>query len=365
MANSISGNCRIAGATITYSGAASGSVVADGSGNFTIPGLSDGGYFLTPSLTGYFFFPKVMNRTLVGADITNCLFDNVLIPFNIYTEQAYDSAYVADANPIDPGNWDTATTFNPLQTLNFTIRPSSPGGSCISLLDGFGDVTGDAYAFLHIVSMVDNSQLGLLNLCDIDVTNFYEIFLTRSGATLNFALDDGSGELASGSTSYVPNFTVRIEYIQGVLSAYINNVLLLSHATTDSTTGSSGIEMEPVSATSDDQAIDFAEGSITFVAPNFMISGNIGDIGGEQVNLTGTQTRSTNADGAGDYSFSGCVAGPYTITPVPPLGDNVFTPTQRGVTVSSADIPSVDFIFGPAPSQGFGGDLGFKEDFNF
>lgn len=359
----ITGNTRVAGASVAYSGGASGTVTADGSGNFTISAVPIGtDYFLTPSKTGYTFFPEVMKRTLVGADVTNCLFDNILIPFNSYTEQAYESAYVANVNPITPANWDTVTGLDPLKILNSTIQASTVN-SCISLLDGFGDITGDAYAFMHVSSMVDNSSVGLLTLSDIDSITFYEIYLTRSGSSLTLSLGDGTGLLASGSTSYAANFTVRIEYIQGTLTAYINNTSVLSAATTNATTGSSGIEIEVSAATTDDQVIDFAEGSITYVAPNYTISGNIGDTNNETVNLTGTQTRSTFAAGFGDYSFAGCVAGPYTVTPVPPPGF-VFTPTSRNVTVSTADVPNIDFTIGPAPPSG-SGDSDFSFEFKF
>lgn len=68
---SISGNAGVAGATVSYSGTSSGSVTADGSGNFTIPSLINGGTFtITPSLTGYSFSPTFASETLSGANIT-------------------------------------------------------------------------------------------------------------------------------------------------------------------------------------------------------------------------------------------------------------------------------------------------------
>ena len=66
---SISGNAGIAGATITYSGTASGSVKADSTGTYTISSLSNGTYTLTPSLTGYTFSPTSVSKTISGANI--------------------------------------------------------------------------------------------------------------------------------------------------------------------------------------------------------------------------------------------------------------------------------------------------------
>lgn len=72
--HSISGNAGIAGATVAWSGTASGSTTADGSGNYTIPSLADGPYTITPSKTGYTFAPTSQNETVAGADITGVNF---------------------------------------------------------------------------------------------------------------------------------------------------------------------------------------------------------------------------------------------------------------------------------------------------
>lgn len=71
---SISGNAGIANATVSYSGTASGSVTADGSGNYSIQGLPNGGYTITPSLPGFTFSPTSQNETVNGANITGVNF---------------------------------------------------------------------------------------------------------------------------------------------------------------------------------------------------------------------------------------------------------------------------------------------------
>ena len=70
----ISGNAGVPGATITYSGSASGTVTADSTGTFTIPNLATGSYTLTPSLTGYTFTPSSSAQTIAGASIFNANF---------------------------------------------------------------------------------------------------------------------------------------------------------------------------------------------------------------------------------------------------------------------------------------------------
>jgi hypothetical protein len=70
----VSGNAGIAGATVAYVGVVSGSVTADGAGNFTLLELPDGDYTITPSKTGYTFSPASANETVSGADITGVNF---------------------------------------------------------------------------------------------------------------------------------------------------------------------------------------------------------------------------------------------------------------------------------------------------
>jgi hypothetical protein len=71
---SISGSAGVAGATVSYTGTSSGSTTADGSGNYTISGLSNGSYTITPSLTGYSFSPTNASETISGSSITGVNF---------------------------------------------------------------------------------------------------------------------------------------------------------------------------------------------------------------------------------------------------------------------------------------------------
>jgi inhibitor of cysteine peptidase len=71
---SISGNAGIAGATVAWTGTSSGSTIADGSGNFTTSGLSNGPYTITPSKTGYTFSPTSSAQTVSGSNISGVNF---------------------------------------------------------------------------------------------------------------------------------------------------------------------------------------------------------------------------------------------------------------------------------------------------
>ena len=77
---SISGSAGVAGATVAWSGTSSGSTTADGSGNYTISGLANGSYTITPSLIGYTFSPTSSNQTVSGGNITGVNFVATLTP---------------------------------------------------------------------------------------------------------------------------------------------------------------------------------------------------------------------------------------------------------------------------------------------
>jgi hypothetical protein len=70
----ISGNAGVPGATISYSGATSGSVTADGSGNYTLPNLANGMYTITPSKAGVSFNPHSSEVTVSNGNITGINF---------------------------------------------------------------------------------------------------------------------------------------------------------------------------------------------------------------------------------------------------------------------------------------------------
>ena len=81
-----SGTTGLAGVTITLSGASQGTATSDSAGNYTISGLVNGGYTLTPALTGFIFSPSSLAQTINSANITAANFTatpNTLPTFSI------------------------------------------------------------------------------------------------------------------------------------------------------------------------------------------------------------------------------------------------------------------------------------------
>jgi hypothetical protein len=69
--STISGNAGVGNAVVNYTGTSSGSVTANSSGAYSIPGLASGTYQLTPSLSGYKFTPSTISVPFTGNTTEN------------------------------------------------------------------------------------------------------------------------------------------------------------------------------------------------------------------------------------------------------------------------------------------------------
>jgi hypothetical protein len=76
-AYNVSGNAGVAGATVSDG---TNSVTADGLGYYTLPGLANGSYTITPSKTGYTFSPVNASEAVNDLDITGVSFTATQTP---------------------------------------------------------------------------------------------------------------------------------------------------------------------------------------------------------------------------------------------------------------------------------------------
>jgi hypothetical protein len=65
-----SGGGALSGVTVTLSGDATGTTTTDSNGNYSFTGLANGGYTITPSMTGYTFSPTSIGVTVNNADVS-------------------------------------------------------------------------------------------------------------------------------------------------------------------------------------------------------------------------------------------------------------------------------------------------------
>jgi len=88
----------------------------------------------------------------------------------------------------------------------------------------------------------------------------------------------------------------------------------------------------------------------------YSISGSVTSTGsGATVTLSGAASATVTADGSGNYTFTGLANGSYTVTPS--KSGYSFTPPNRGVTVSGANVTGQDFT-----ATGGGYDYAFLDD---
>src|SRR5262249_54752901 len=84
--------------------------------------------------------------------------------------------------------------------------------------------------------------------------------------------------------------------------------------------------------------------NFTIQAVTFSISGNISPAAsgsGATVSLSGTASAKVAADSSGNYTFTGLVAGWYTVTPS--RAGFTFTPANQPVTISSSNVTGINF----------------------
>lgn len=97
------------GASLSLAGVASATTIADGSGKYTLSGLANGRYAITPSKDGYSFSPASQAVTINDADVTEVNF--------------------------------TATAVHPTYTISGSLSPASAGEGATITLSGAASLT--------------------------------------------------------------------------------------------------------------------------------------------------------------------------------------------------------------------------------
>lgn len=125
------------GATIALAGAATNTVLADASGNYTFTGLANGSYTVTPSKAGVIFTPASQTFNINGANQTGINFSAQAAPtwsISGTISPAADGSgttvmLTGAANAIATGDPSGSYAFSGLADGNYTITPSKGGYS--------------------------------------------------------------------------------------------------------------------------------------------------------------------------------------------------------------------------------------------
>jgi hypothetical protein len=272
---SISGNAGHAAATVIWATsdfATNGSVLADGSGNYTISGLAAGDYVLNPSLMGFSFSPQ-LPATISSTNVTGINFTATALPSGLtFTQLAADPLNGANVSPLSPTNWTIITGFDGLQIKNNVCQ-------AIDVISEYGEnFTGVAlpanqYAEFKLASLTDDQVSAvffqILSAADLSVFES----LTIEG--------DGVGTLLINVSNVTDNLTslfgqpfsigdvFRIAAIGTQIIVYQNGTQIAG--VVDASRPASGvpsIDLSPATLTTDATVTHFAAGSVTTSDPS-------------------------------------------------------------------------------------------------
>ena len=308
-----------AGATVTLSGAANGTAIADGSGNFSFSGLTNGSYTITPSMTGFSLSPTSRSATINGTNVTGLAFTATPQTFSISGTVASGSGATVTlggtASATVTASGSGTYTFSGLANGSYTVTPSKAGftmsPSTRSVTVSGGSVTAVNFTATALTFSLSGSLTPSVGGGGASVG--------LSGVASASTTADGSGNysftgLANGSYAVTP-----------------------SHSGYSFSPSSQAVTISGVSVT----GVNFAA---TPAAPTYTISGSVTPASsgaGSVMTLSGAASATTTADASGNYSFTGVSNGSYTVTPSSQTA--TFSPTSLPITISNGNMPGVNF----------------------
>lgn len=200
VAHSISGTVSgdtLAGVTITVTGTATTTATTDTSGNYSVPGLYDGGYTVTPSKTGYTFNPSSSAVTLSGGNVTGKNFAATANAAPTYAISGAVSGDVLSGVTITLSGAGSATTttntsgnytFSGRVDGNYTVTPSLAGYT-FSPANLAANVSGAAVTgknFLATAVPVSFSQA--------DLTGTWRVAMLKAGSNSGWMRATGTAD---------------------------------------------------------------------------------------------------------------------------------------------------------------------------
>jgi len=216
---SITGSAGVAGATVSWSGASSGSVTADGSGNYNTGNLIPGSYTITPSKTGYSFSPSNSSQTITNANITGVNFTatQIVVATPTFSPVAgsYGPSQSITVNDTDSGLGGFAmyyTTDGSTPTTSSTLYTGSVTVSSSLTLKVLATATGYANSTVGSAAYTVNGAVATPTFSPVagtySATQSVTISTATAGASI-FYTTDGSTP-TSGSTPYTVPVSVSL-----------------------------------------------------------------------------------------------------------------------------------------------------------
>lgn len=328
------------GVTVSLGGAASQTVITNGSGVYSFTGVANGSYTVTPSSSSLNFTPGSQAVTVSGANVTGLNFAASTPPPATYTISGTIASGPGLTVSLSGAASRTTTTntsgfysFTGVANGSYTVAPSS---SSLIISPTSQSVT------------VSGANRTNINFTASPPTYTISGTITSSPSSLSAGVQVALS--GAGSATTTTNSSGAFTFTNVANGAY-----------TVTPSGSS-LNFSPTSRSVTVSSANVTGVTFTASTPppvTYTISGTISpsSLGaGATVSLSGASTATATANSSGVYTFTGLANGAYTVTP---SGASLnFTPANRSVTVSAANVSNVDFTTSSSSN------VFFFDDFN-
>ncbi|OGS20709.1 MAG: hypothetical protein A3J83_00020 [Elusimicrobia bacterium RIFOXYA2_FULL_40_6] len=321
----------IGGVTVTATGAGNGSATTAANGTFTISGLANGIYTITPTKTGYTFNPTDDSATIsdgneTGVDFTGtytgggggsgiaCSFDSLTGILGNENDNGNPGTEVLSLEPNDPYNTEGTNALNVVMA----------------------DVAGADYPGI----LIEDTGFAITDFTSYDALTFDVYNPAASEIEVNLYMINTARQrynLSSIACAATAKTTVNINLVTVRSSTW----------TAGSEIASMGVFIEKETYPSlFPMTLYFDNMQAVAAGATYSISGTVATstsapIGGVIVSATGSGTGSATTATNGTYTILGLINGTYTITPA--KSNYEFTPSTRGITIASASQTGVNF----------------------
>ncbi len=337
----------ISGVTINLSGAASASTTTDSNGNYTLSGLPNGGYTVTPVSTAYTFSPVSTSVTVNGRDVVGQGFAGTPVGVTFSVSGTVTQSVNGEISPLagvtitlsGAGTGQATTDSNGNYTLsglaggNYTITPGmtnysfTPANRSVTLAAGdvsgmnfTGTYTGGGATTYSISGTITTSSGGIVPGVTVNISGAASGSASSNGAgTYAFTgLSNGSYTVTPVSTAYTFTPVNRSVTVNG------SNVVRQDFVATAVGGGGGGSGTFSISGR---------------VVKSF--NGLVSPLPGVTMTLSGAAIGTTTTNTTGNYTFTGLPKGSYTVKPT--FTGYAFTPSSKAVTIGTSNVFNVNF----------------------
>lgn len=310
------------GVLITVSGTATATATTGAGGTYTISGLANGSYTVTPSLGGKIFTPNSLSVTVSGTNMTAQNFvaaNNTLSTYSISgTISGAPSGMTIALTGGSIGSTVTSTggtyTFTGLLPGAYTLTPSS---------------TSFTFAPTSTSVTITASPLTAATIVATAIPVAHSISGTVSGPFTSGVLITVTGTAtATATTGAGGTYTVT-----GLFDG--SYTVTPSYAGYTFTPNSTAVTISGLNLTGKNFT------SAVIIAPTYTLSGTVNGpyVAGVTITMSGAGTATTTTNASGAYSFANLPAGTYILTPT--LAGYAYIPAAPSVVITNADMTQV------------------------